>query len=151
MASCVRISVADARLFEAPRPPHSEAVMEYREYPYIIRRRRADEPARERQRISGDLSRVQAKLKAFEARLRVEDPGVGRRYAELVRRTREVTRPLIKAAWDNNPVSEDAEMHAPPYDLLDIDQYDDRYLQSVARHLGWIPSWIRRSDDKAAS
>ena len=50
-----------------------EAVMEYREYPFIVRRRSPDEPAKERQRISGDLSRVQAKLNAFKARLLVED------------------------------------------------------------------------------
>src|SRR6266516_2205004 len=37
-----------------------EAVTEYREYPYIVRRRSGDEPAKERTRISSDLSKVQA-------------------------------------------------------------------------------------------
>src|SRR5688572_8476682 len=42
-----------------------EAVAEYREYPFIVRRRSPDEPAKERQRLSTDLSKVQARLNAF--------------------------------------------------------------------------------------
>ena len=40
-------------------------------------------PTKERQRIAGDLSGVQAKLNAFQARLLVEDRFVGERYAAL--------------------------------------------------------------------
>jgi hypothetical protein len=124
-----------------------EAVMEYREYPYIVRRRSPDEPAEERRRITGDLSRVHARLSAFEARLLVENPYIGQCYAELVQRTRQVAGAMIKAAWDNDPVAADREMHAPPYDFMDLDQYDERYLRAVANHLGWMPRWARRSDD----
>src|SRR5947208_2114750 len=56
-----------------------EAVMEYREYPFIVRRRSEDEPAKERQRISGELSKVQAKINGLKARLLIENPFVGRR------------------------------------------------------------------------
>lgn len=126
-----------------------EAVMEYREYPFIVRRRHPDEPAEERRRIAGDLSRVQAKMNAFKARLLVEDPYVGRCYAELVKETRLVAGAHIKAAWDNDPVSVDEEMHAPAYDFSPLGEYDNRFLRAVARHLSWIPSWSRRSEETA--
>jgi hypothetical protein len=127
-----------------------EAVMEYREYPFIVRRRNPDEAAEERRRISGDLSRVQARMNAFKARLLVEDPYIGRCYTELVKKTRQVAGAMIKAAWDSDPVAADAEVHAPPYDFSALDQYDDRFLQAVARHLGWLPSRTQRSEEAAA-
>lgn len=121
-----------------------EAVMEYREYPFIVRRRSKDEPARERQRISGELSTVQAKLNAFKARLLVEDPRVGKLYADVVKETRRVAGSMIKDAWNNEPAGEDAEIHAPPYDFRPLDAPDNAYLQAVADHLSWFP-WLRRT------
>ena len=83
----------------------------YREYPYIVRRRSPDEPAKERQRIASDLSGVQAKLNAFQARLLVEDRFVGERYAPLVKKTpRIVGAMIIKSGWDSEPVGAEAEM-----------------------------------------
>lgn len=118
--------------------------MEYREYPFIVRRRSPDEPAKERQRISGDLSKVQAKLNAFKARLLVEDPHIGKCFAELVKAMRQIVGAMIKAAWDNEPVGEDAQMHAPPYDFSALDVYDYAYLQAVGDHLNWIYAPLRR-------
>jgi hypothetical protein len=126
-----------------------EAVMEYREYPFIVRRRSPDEPAEERRRISGELSRVQARMDAFKARLLVEDPYIGRCYTELVKKTRQVAGAMIKSAWDNDPVSLDAEMHAPLYDFSALDEYDNRFLRAVARHISWLPSRARRSEEMA--
>lgn len=126
-----------------------QAVMEYREYPFIVRRRNPVEAAEERRRISGDLSRVQARMNAFKARLLVEDPYIGRCYAELVKKTRQVAGAMIKAAWDSAPVAADEEMHAPPYDFSALDDYDDRFLRAVARHLGWLPSRAQRSQEAA--
>lgn len=128
-----------------------EAVMEYREYPFIVRRRNPDEGAEERRRISGDLSGVQARMNAFKARLLVEDPYIGRSYTELVKQTRQVAGAMIKAAWENAPVSADEDMHAPPYDFSDLDEYDNRYLRAVAQHLSWFPWWARRSEAKVAA
>lgn len=120
-----------------------EAVMEYREYPFIVRRRNNDEPAKERQRISGELSKVQGKLNGFKARLLVEDRDVGLAYSELVNQTRRVAGPFIKDAWDNDPVLDDADMHAPPYDFSSLDAIDNAYLLAVAEHISWFP-WCRR-------
>jgi hypothetical protein len=121
-----------------------EAVMEYREYPFIVRRRSEDEPTKERQRISGDLSKVQARINGFKARLLIEDPLVGRRYAELVKQNRYVAGAMIKAAWDNPPISADEEMHAPQYDFSALDEYDNVYLRAVAEHLDLLPTRLRR-------
>jgi hypothetical protein len=121
-----------------------EAVTEYREYPYIVRRRSPDEPAKERTRISSDLSKVQARLNALQARLLVEAPYVGERYAEVVKKTKQVVGAMIKAAWDNEPVADDASMHAPPYDFSELEEPDVQYLRAVGDHLGWIYAPARR-------
>ena len=116
-----------------------EAVMEYREYPHIVRRRSPEEPAAERRRISGDLSRVQAKLNSYSARLLVEAPEVGKRYEELVAKTREIVGAKIREAWENEPVAADEKIHAPPYDLSRLDTPNNAYLQAVKHHLDWNP------------
>jgi hypothetical protein len=125
-----------------------EALTEYREYPYIVRRRSADVPAKERTRISSDLSKVQARLNALQARLLVEAPYVGECYAEVVKTTKHVAGAMIKAAWDNDPVADDAKMHAPPYDFSDLEQPDGQYLRAVGDHLGWIYAPARRKARK---
>ena len=114
-----------------------EAVVAYREYPFIVRRRDPAKPAEERQRISGDLSRVQAKLNAYAARLRVEAPRVAARYTELVAATRRVAGALIREAWDAEPVGEDAQVHNPGWDMSELDAFDEAYLQAVEDHLNW--------------
>lgn len=114
-----------------------EAVMDYREYPFIVRRRNPNEPEAERQRLSGELSRVQARMNAYKARLLVEDPEIGKLYKDLVKQTRLHAGAHIKSAWDNEPVSADQEMHAPKYDYSQLDKHDDAYLRAVAEHLSW--------------
>jgi hypothetical protein len=119
-------------------------VMEYREYPFIVLRRSKDEPAKERARISGDLSRVQAKLNGFKARLRVEAPYVGERYADLVGATRRIAGPMITQAWNAEPVEDDTQVHNPGWDFSELDSYDDAYVRAVADHLGWVYAPARR-------
>lgn len=88
-------------------------------------------------------------MNAFKARLLVEDPHIGRCYTELVKKTRQVAGAMIKAAWNSDPVAADAEVHAPAYDFSALDEYDNRFLRAVARHLGWLPSWTQRSEEAA--
>lgn len=121
-----------------------DAVMTYREYPFIVFRRNPDEPAQERQRISTDLSRLQAKLNGFRGRLRVEDSYVGDRYEELVEATKRITGPTITDAWNREPAPADAEVHNPGWDFSELDRYDDAYLRAVADHLGWLYAPLRR-------
>jgi len=79
------------------------AVMEYREYPYIVRRRASDE---ERGDISRSLSAVQGSLNRHIAILTIESRPVGKTYALLVDQTRSVAGPLIAAGWDQRPRAE---------------------------------------------
>jgi hypothetical protein len=120
------------------------AVMAYREYPFIVRRRNPDELSKERQRISADLSALQAKLNGFKAMLRVEDPYVGERYVELVAATRRVAGAFIKEAWNTDPVGEDSQVHSPSWDFSELNQYDETYLRAAADHLGWMYAPLRR-------
>lgn len=121
-----------------------EAVMEYREYPFIVLRRSKDEPATERARISGDLSTVQARLNGFKARLRVEAPDVGDRYADLVSATRRLAGPMITQAWNAEPIADDTQVHNPGWDFSELHSYDDAYVRAVADHLGWLYAPARR-------
>jgi len=120
------------------------AVMTYREYPFIVRRRNPDEVSKERQRISTDLSDLQAKLIGFKGTLRVEDKYVGERYVELVHATRRVAGALIKEAWNTEPVRKDFLVHNPSWDFSELDKYDEAYLRAVADHLGWMYAPLRR-------
>jgi hypothetical protein len=121
-----------------------EAVMEYREYPFIVRRRSKDEQAKERARISGELSKGQARLNGFKARLRVEAPEVGKHYATLVAETRRVAGPMITEAWNTEPVEADSQVHNPGWDFSPLDDYDDAYVQVVTDHLGWVYAPLRQ-------
>jgi hypothetical protein len=121
-----------------------DAVMTYREYPFIVYRRNGDEPAKERQRISGDLSALQAKLNGFQGRLRVEDALVGLRYAELVGATRRVAGPMITDAWNRDPAPLDSEVHNPGWDFSTLAPHDEAFLRAVADHLGWLYAPLRR-------
>jgi hypothetical protein len=120
------------------------AVAEYREYPFIVLRRDPAEPAKERQRIGGDLSEVQSKLNSYGARLRVEERFVGDRYRELVAATRRVAGSKIREAWNREPVAIDADVHNPGWNFSDLDSYDDTFLRAVADHLGWLHAPLRR-------
>ena len=51
---------------------------------------------------------------------------------------------MIKAGWDNEPVSADADMHAPAYDFSELEPLDEAYLEAVADHLGWLSASARR-------
>jgi len=121
-----------------------DAVMTYREYPFIVFRRNADDLASERRRISADLSELQAKLNGFRGRLKVEDRYVGERFAELLGATRRIAGPMIAEAWNGEPASADENVHNPGFDLTPLNVYDQLYLQAVADHLGLLWAPLRR-------
>lgn len=121
-----------------------EVVSQYREYPFIVRRRSKDAPSEERARISSELSKVQAKLNTYRARLRVEAPHVGAQYAELVDTLRHVAGLMIREAWNKDPVEADAQMHAPALDFSSLDACEERFLEAVADHLAWVYTPVRR-------
>jgi hypothetical protein len=121
-----------------------DTVMRYREYPFIVYRRNADEPAKERQRISAELSELQAKLNGFKGRLRVEDPFVGAECVKLIDATRRIAGPMIAEAWNREPASLDTAVHNPGWEFSELTTYDEAYLRAVADHLGWLYAPLRR-------
>ena len=118
-------------------------VASYCEFPYIVRRRRHDEPEEERLRISTELSDVQRKLNHNRSVLQVEAPRVARAYAALVGATRATARASIREGWDLTPISADTGIHVADVDLSAVRPFEDAYLTAVADHLALTPLWLR--------
>lgn len=59
-------------------------------------------------------------------------------------KTKQIVGAMIKAGWDNEPVSADADMHALAYDFSELGPLDEAYLEAVADHLGWLSASARR-------
>lgn len=118
-------------------------VSSYREYPYIVRRRRHDVPEQERIRITTELSEVQCKLNHNRAALRVEVPRVARAYAALVDATRRIAGAAIHEGWNLTPITADTGVHVIDVDLTGIKPFEDTYLTAVADHLALTPWWAR--------
>lgn len=115
----------------------------YREFVYVIRRRRADDVSVERQRITGELSEIQKKLSYFKAILRVEAPRVSDRYDGLVAETKRIAGPQISKAWDDLPAGDDRDVHIEGVDFAELKPFEDAYLQAVADHFAHPLSWSR--------
>lgn len=120
------------------------AVMAYREYVFIVRRRPSDD-AETRHAITSDLSRTQAQLNTFRGQLLIEAPRVGHSYEELASATRRIVGPLIHDAWNTPPITRDSQVHAPDVDYSPLAAYDAGYLSAVADHLSviWAPLHAR--------
>lgn len=118
------------------------AVTEYREYPFVVRRR--DEQGLDRQVIARELSGVQAKLNQYIARLQIEAPRVGRAYSQLVRETRRIAGAEISRSWDTEPQGGVGSMHVRDIDLTALDGADKKFLSEVADHLAPLPGSFRR-------
>jgi hypothetical protein len=118
-------------------------VSSYCEYPYIVRRRRHDEPEQERLRITTELSEVQRRLNHNRAVLRVEAPRVARAYDTLVTETRRIAGGSVHAGWNLTPITTDTDVHVTDVDLTGIKPSEDAYLAAVADHLALMPWWTR--------
>lgn len=114
------------------------AVMEYREYPYIVRRRAND---KERSDISRALSGVQGSLNRYIAILTIESRSVGDAYALLVEQTRSVAGPLIASGWDLRPRAEWADMRVNDVDLSELQPVTDAFIRAARQHLRLFPSF----------
>jgi len=87
------------------------AVARYYEMPFLIRRRRHDEPSAERVRLTERFADVQAELASSEALMRTDkDPAVRKPYAALVIAIRTHAGKHASAAWDTEPIVSDLEM-----------------------------------------
>lgn len=128
------------------------AVQAYKEFAFAVRRRNADDRAGERVRISTAMGKVQKELAYREAmigRERVSDfvftvtgkdrPGVAAdAFMKLVAETRKVAGGIIKRSWDEEPISQDNEMHAPGIagELQTLEPVETAFLDAVNDDVG---------------
>lgn len=120
------------------------AVTAYKEFPYVVRRRRGGTPeiaAEERLRISDDLRKVQERLAYYGAWMRTESPAVAAAYETMVADTRRIAGGQIHDAWMTTPASTDEQMNMPDLGLGALKPSEDAYLAAVARHLRWTRRW----------
>lgn len=88
-----------------------EVIARYKEMPFLIRRRRHDEPSAERARLTERFADVQAELASCEAFMRADrDEEVRAAYAALVVAVRERAGKQASLAWDAAPITSDTQM-----------------------------------------
>ena len=119
-------------------------VQDYKEFPYVIRRRRTGEPEEERIRISAELRRVQSILSFYSAWLMTESPHVHRSFSELLGQLHRVAGKAMHEAWLEPAVKDDSNMNMPDIGLSALTRYELAYLEEVVDHLSLRPRWLRR-------
>lgn len=123
-----------------------QAYAAYREMPYAIRRRRHDEAAAERIRLSEITREIQGRLSYFAAWTAAESSTVGDAYAALVRELRTVAGSAMREAWSAEPITDDAAMNIPPtvIDLSSLTPLEAAFTTAVRDHLAAIAPWWAR-------
>jgi hypothetical protein len=110
----------------------------YREFAYVIRRRRAPIPehkeiaGEERVRISEALREVQRDIAHSSAWIRTQ-PGseIANKYVDLVAETRRIAGGYMHDAWNEDPLDTDAGMNIAGIDYTPLDDYETAYLDAV--------------------
>jgi hypothetical protein len=120
------------------------AVTAYWEYPYIVRRRRHDEPAAERVRISEQLGKVQERISRHEAWIRIENRHVAAAYVELIAATRKIMGPQISEGWRTPAITDDESMNIGTVSRGGLAVAEEAYLEAVRDHLSPWPAWAKR-------
>lgn len=118
----------------------------YKEFPYAIRRRRADVSAEERIRLSEALREIQASLAYHLAWTSLESETVGQAYTDLVQQVRRIAGAAMHEAWKALPTESDDAMNIPPsvIDLSSLTPHETAYMDAVRAHLRRLASWWAR-------
>lgn len=122
--------------------------MEYREYPFIVRRRSSDG---ERDEIIRRLSRIQSQLNKFIGILAIESKQVGNSYADLVQETRRIAGTQIASGWDLPVRPPGSSMSVSDVDFSELKSADEKFVEAVRNHLAFGPAWLRRVWKRRAS
>lgn len=119
------------------------AYTQYKEYPYVIRRRNIEKPGEERVRISEQLRQTQERLSYYSAWTRAESEDVGETYANLTDQMRASAGVAMKEAWQQPAISEDADMVIPSVqvNLGNLREHEMAYAAAVERHLKKLATW----------
>lgn len=114
----------------------------YREFAYVIRRRRGatrsheHTPGDERIRISEALREIQKDIAYFNSWIQTEARSdVPKKYGELVAHTRRVAGGYMRDAWNAPPLDNDAGMNIPDIDYTPLKEYEQAYLDAVKQSL----------------
>ncbi|MEV6303904.1 hypothetical protein AB0M02_31180 [Actinoplanes sp. NPDC051861] len=121
-----------------------QAYADYREMPYAIRRRRHDEAAAERVRLSEILREIQGRLTYYETWIAAESATVGNAYTALVLQTRTVVGGAMREAWNTPAITEDSAMNIPStvVDLSSLAEVQRAYVTTFHAHLETLlPLW----------
>jgi hypothetical protein len=132
---------------ERRRALHADALaalVSYREFAYVIRRRRAPIPGHEeiageeRVRISEALRGVQKEIAYFSAWVRSEaNTELADSYATLVGQTRRVAGGYMRDAWNAEPLGDDTGMNIADIDFRPLTEYETAYMDAVQGSLGF--------------
>ena len=120
------------------------AIQEYKEFPYVIMRRRSGAPEEERVRISSELRKVQTDLAFYSAWLMTESRHVHRSFDELLEQMRNVAGVAMHEAWLQPAVGDDSDMNMPKLDMSSLASYESAYLEEVVDHFSLWPRRLRR-------
>jgi hypothetical protein len=123
-----------------------EAYAAYKEMPYAVRRRRHDDPAAERIRLSEAVREIQGRLTYHEAWIAAESETVSSAYNALVRELRKIAGGAMHDAWLAEPVDNDAAMNISPklVDLSPLGPLEREFAGAVRAHLAAIAPWWAR-------
>jgi hypothetical protein len=114
-----------------------QAVAEYKEFAYAIRRRCKDAPAEERVRLSEELRRIQARLSYYTAWMRAEDPKLEATFDDLVTNLRQLAGRACRDAWLAPVADSDAAMNVPSGEVVmsASTPHEDAFVATVKTHL----------------
>ena len=120
-----------------------QAVAAYKEMPYAIRRRNAEEPGAERVRLSEAVREVQAELSFHQTWIRGESTTVADTYDALVTAARRVAGGAMRDAWNADPITTDAEMNisAELVDLSELRPLEQAFTAATVQHLARLAPW----------
>lgn len=116
------------------------AVRRYREFPFMIRRRRREDDVA---KLSSELSSCQVLMDQHVGLLLVESAPVGAAYVALVSETRRVAGGEIREAWQAEPLPAGEPPHVVGIDLTPLDEADAAFLAAVRGHLSIVPTRLR--------
>ena len=120
------------------------AAVAYREFPYVVRRRRSSSPEDERIRISTELRKIQEDISYYSSWLTTESQHVSAAYDRLVSRLREVAGAEIHRAWTEPPVDSDDEMNMNDLGLGVLRTEEQAFLMEARYHLSVYPRFLHR-------
>ncbi|MGW7818000.1 hypothetical protein ACWGLF_07660 [Streptomyces puniciscabiei] len=123
-----------------------EAIQEYEQTPYLIRRREGPDAAT-RARISERLSASAARRRYHEAVLTLDSPIVAASYRALLVRTRRQVGPYRSDAWKLPVIASDEEFPGSAYYAYDNEPEWDLCLLAMRRELSVFAA-VRRRDTR---